>query len=424
MPKVAIPLTDTAIKALKPSTFRRDGGGLLIIVKSDGGKWWRFDYTRPNGGRNSISFGDYPNVTLQQARELGREAKSKLKQGIDIATERKETKQARAIESKNQFHLVVYEWISTIAKGDSANKRRIRALERDVFPCYCKYDNNRNIVSSVPMNEITTHHILYKALKEKESTGALESTQRILSDCKVFWRYAVRKEYTDVNITDKIDKSDFAQPDEKHYSKITDDKILGELLRAIDNYSGQKITRLAIRLVCLLPLRAGNLCSLKWSCVDFEKALITIPRQEMKVKDKNLPDFKIPLPWQATILLKEAHALTGWGEWVSHGISDFKTHLGNETINKALRTMGFNDEISGRKQTTHSFRGTFRSLTETHADKHKALFETREAVLDHQEHDKSKRAYTHKADYSEQMRPLLQWWADYLDEIKTTLPPK
>mgnify|MGYP000455657849 FL=1 len=133
---------------------------------------------------------------------------------------------------------------------------------------------------------------------------------------------------------------------QQHYPKITDEKILSELLKAIDNYHGQVITRQALRLICYLPLRAENLCALKWEYVDFESAIIKIPRSEMKTKNKNFADFRLPIPPQAIEILKETQKLTGWGIWVFHGIKDFKKHLGLETLNKALRSMGFTDEAT------------------------------------------------------------------------------
>ena len=191
-------------------------------------------------------------------------------------------------------------------------------------------------------------------------------------------------------------------------------------MRAIDVYKGDGgiIVKNVLRFVSLLPLRAENLCTLKWEQVNFEKAIITIPRQDMKVKNKNLPDFTLPLPHQAVSILKEIQAITGWGVWVFHGARNNKVHVNKESGNKALRIMGFIDEVNGRKQTLHSFRGTFRSLTETYATQHKASFEVRERCIDHNERNEAVRAYTHKADYTEQMRELLQWWANYLEGVK------
>ncbi len=237
------------------------------------------------------------------------------------------------------------------------------------------------------------------------------------------WRYAINHGYTEINITDRISSDAFAPRKEKHFAKITDEKILGELLRGIDDYKGEGgvIVRNILRFVSIMPLRADNLCKLRWDQVDFEKSIITIPRSEMKVKDQNLPDFVLPLPVQAINILKEVRVITGWGQWVFHGVRNNLTHANKESGNKALRSLGFIDELSGRKQTLHSFRGTFRSLSETYAKEHGVSFEVRERALDHHEENKVVRAYTHKADYTEQMRELMQWWADFLDKQKNTV---
>lgn len=80
--------------------------------------------------------------------------------------------------------------------------------------------------------------------------------------------------------------------------------------------------------------------------------------------------------------------------------------------------MGFADEKRGRKQTIHSFRGTFRSLCNTYQSEHNASFEIKEAVLDHKVGNRVTEAYLYKVEYVEQIRPLLQWWADFLDRVR------
>jgi integrase len=173
-----------------------------------------------------------------------------------------------------------------------------------------------------------------------------------------------------------------------------------------------------LQFVAIIPIRAKNLTTLRWDMVDFEKSTITIPRSEMKDNDPNLPDFTIPLPRQAITILKETFNLTGWGRWVFCGIKDIHGPINNETGNKALRQMGFVDEKNGRKQTLHSFRGTYRSLVDTHQREHNAAYEVKTIVLDHHEQNKTERAYSHMADYTDQMRNLLQWWSDFLDKSR------
>lgn len=423
--KVA-PLSDTEIKNAKPKEKKyvlSDGNGLQLLIKPDGKKIWEVRYTLA-GKPKATTIGNYPLVTLAEARERRNAFKSKIASGIDPIQEKKQIKvlieekkmENHALQS-GQFHLVTYGWLDTLANDETTTKKRRRAFERDIFPYLCEYDKQHVIISSKHIDTIT-HGELLRIINEKEKTAA-ETARRLLTDCNRLWLYAISHGHASFNITTKISKKDaLKKPVQNHYSKITNEKILGELLRAIDNYKGSNIIRHLLRFVSIIPLRADNLCKLRWDSIDFDNAILTIKRSQMKVKNKTLPDFVLPLPKQAIMILNEIHVTTGWGEWVFHGISNFKTHIGLESANKALRLMGFTDEINGRKQTLHSFRGTFRSLSETYAREHGASFETMEKVLDHQEANQAVRAYTHKADYTEQMRELLQWWADFLDATK------
>ncbi|MFA5216657.1 tyrosine-type recombinase/integrase [Sulfuricurvum sp.] len=425
MARKAIPLTDTEIKKAKPTDKDYklfDGGGLFMLVKTNGGKLWRLKYNF-EGKEKLLSLGTYPTTSLLEARAKRDEHKKDIAKGIDPSAERKEIKtniEVQKIENEalksGQFHLITYGWLDTLTNDETTMTKRRRAFERDIFPYLCEYDKQHVIVSSKHIGSIT-HGELLRIINEKEKTAA-ETARRLFTDCNRLWLYAISHGHASFNITTNISKKDALKKQVKnHYAKITDEKILGELLRALDSYSGI-IIRNALRFTSIIPLRAENLSELKWSYIDLDKATLTIPRSKMKVKDKKLPDFILPLPRQAIAILQEIKELTGWGEWVFHGISKPLVHMDKESPNKALRSMGFNDEINGRKQTIHSFRGTYRSLCETYAREHGASFEVMEKVLDHQEANQAVRAYTHKADYTEQMRELLQWWADFLDTTK------
>jgi integrase len=183
----------------------------------------------------------------------------------------------------------------------------------------------------------------------------------------------------------KISKSSLPKPKPKHYPKITNEDTLRELLNATDNYKGHPITRSMLKFVVRIPLRAENLCKLRWEQIDMDNCIMTIARHEMKVKDAQLPDFVVPLPHQVMEILRDVHQLTGWGKWVFHGLKNIHAPINAETGNKALRAMGFNDESRGKKQTLHSYRGTFRSLVETNRQEHGAPFEVMERCLDHHE---------------------------------------
>ena len=422
-----LPLTDTEIRNAKPKEKDYtipDGNGLQLLIKTDGKKVWEIRYT-VGGKAKKTTGGVYPSVSLKDARAKRDEYKAKALKGIDPIKEKQAAKLIREEASKaedalvyTQFHNVVYEWLGTLKNDHTTAKKRKRTFERDLFPHFCTFDEYHHVVSSKPIRDIT-HGELMKIITAKGQTAA-ETASRLFADCNRLWTYAVAHEYTDLNITVRIDKSLIPKSEYKNMPKITDEKVLGELLRAIDKYHGEGgvIVRNLLRLVSIIPLRADNLCKMRWDQVDLDKATVTFKRSEMKVKNKNLPDFVVPLPHQAVDILREVHTFTGWGKWVFHGVRDTKTHVNLQSAGKALKLMGFNDEESGRRQRLHSFRGTFRSLTETYAREHGASFEVRERVLDHHEQNKAVRAYTHMADYTAQMRDLLQWWADFLDRVR------
>lgn len=448
MARKTLPLSDTKIDKVKSTDKDQklyDGDGLIIIIKpykkisiiSDdgtskettlqGSKLWRFKY-QFNGKQNTLSIGKYPETSLLDARKLSMEYRVLLAKGIDPSAKRKnekaEIKIHATLDKEKQHNLLKY----VLQDFLIFKSHTISLGQVDRYQSRIKYYILPALGEKV-MEDITDSDII-QCIKNvpnivtpkshKAIDGKAETAHRVFDICKQLWKWAKANKRTPINITMEIDIKEII-PSSKgnhHYAKITDEKILGELIRAIDDYKHSKIVRNALRLVMILPYRAENLTTLRWDMIDFDKRILTIPRPEMKIPDPSLPDFVLPLPDQAISILNETQEITGWGPWIFHGIKDFEDHMNKETCNKALRIMGFTDEAKSRKQTTHSFRGTFRSLSETYAHLHGATFETRERVLDHHENNKAIRAYTHMADYTEQMRPLLQWWADFLDKAK------
>lgn len=411
-------LTDTKIKNAKAKAKAYtlpDGNGLQLLIKPNNSKVWEVRYTL-HGKAKKTTIGNYPNVSLADARLKRDTYKKQAYQDIDPVELKREAKQQKEIESNGQFHLVVKEWRDSLVCKDVTKKKLYRMFERDVFPYFCKYDDKHEVTSSRHISRIT-HSELLKVITEKRIT-AEETAKRIFNESQRVWKFAIAHDYTETLITLKIDKGVLPKPKAEHMPKITNEETLKELLVEIDKYHGNTITRFLLKFVSRIPLRAQNLCSLRWEQINLENAVLTIPRIEMKQQDKNLPDFIILLPHQVVTLLTEIYQITGWGKWVFHGSRNMNAHINEETANKALRIMGFTDKEAKRKQTIHSFRGTFRSLVETHRAKHNAPYEVMERCLDHHEKNVVARAYSHEADYSEQMGELFQWWSDYLDAIK------
>jgi len=115
---------------------------------------------------------------------------------------------------------------------------------------------------------------------------------------------------------------------EKHLAAITDPKATGALLRAINDYQGQYVTKCALRLAPLVFVRPGELRKAEWAEFDLDKAEWNIPAERMKMREPHL----IPLAAQAVAILRELHALTGGGKYVFPGARTTKRPMSDNAI--------------------------------------------------------------------------------------------
>lgn len=399
-------LQDITIKKAKPKEkdyYLNDGGGLRIKIKTNSNKVWEYRYTF-NSKRKLTTFKSYPITTLVNARKKRDEYLDLLANGIDPIAKNKEAKKEKIIDTKGMFLNVADEWLQREKKRlrESTYKGKVRVFENDVYP----------LLKNKHMSEIEISDII-KILEIKQ-LQAREVASKIFNYLDNLFRYAVLKEYCSRNLLSDIRKADVIEPKKvRHYPKITDEKILRELRDAIYTYKGSLILRNVLKLVLHIPLRAENLCNLKWSYINFNEKSLTIPRELMKVKDENLEDFKIYLTDEVMNIFYDQKPFTEHQQYVFLG-RDNRSSINNESPNKALKILGFNDEEMGRKIRLHGFRGTFRSMIDTLDIDNKFSFELKERVLDHHEANTTVRAYNHKANYFEQFKPLMNFWSDYI----------
>ena len=411
MAKVQL-LQDREIKTAKPQEkeyFLNDGGGLRIAIKPSGHKIWEYRYTI-NGKRKRTTFKSYPIVTVAEARTKRQEYESLIFKGLDPIKHYRTIKEDNILDEKGMFLEVAKEWLKRELENTKENTHltKVRIFENDINP----------FLKNKHMTEVTKDDVL-KIIKLKE-IQAPNVANKIFIFFKSLFNHAVFKGYVTKNIFEntKEEKKNYIKPTKvKHFSKITDEEILKELVNDIYAYRGMHSIRNALRVVLHIPLRAENLCNLKWSYIDFDNKLLTIPRDEMKVKDDNLPDFKMPLSDEVINILEEQKLITGHQKWVFLG-SNNRDPINNESPNGALKRMGYNNELKGKKQRLHGFRGSFRSLIDTLDIENKFSFEVKEKALDHQESSKTVRAYSHKSDYTNQLIPLMNFWSDYIMSLR------
>ena len=392
-------LTDTFTKNTKHSgksggDKHTDGGGMYLLVNA-GGKYWRMDY-RFADKRKTLALGVYPEVSLAKARQRREKARELLADGIDPSTAKREEKQAKADAAAHTFALVAREWLAkTAAERADATQNKITSwLEKDVLP----------FIGAMPMSAIGPRDVL-AALRKMEARGALDSVHRVKQVTGQVFRYAVAIGAAERDVTQDL-KGSLAKAAPGHFAAITEPKQLGDLMRALFNYAGHPNVVTALRLTPLVFVRPGELRTMEWAEVELDAAEWRIPGAKMKMK----ADHIVPLSTQALALLRAMHPATGHGKFVFPSLRTGERPMSENTINAALRGMGYTKEM----HSAHGFRATARTIMDEVMGERVDLIEHQ---LAHAVKDVNGRAYNRTA-HLPARREMMQRWADYLDKLR------
>lgn len=408
MPKIVTPLTDALLKSLKPlqkDYIKTDGQGLRLLVKSNGVKLWEYEYTSPTlKKRRKTSFGTYPQTTLLIARELRRINIELIRSGIDPLEQKHKdinTKKEQQQIQKDTFKKVALEWHKNYSSEVTENYhyKLERALELYLFP----------FIGNKPITDITRKDIIniLQTLKEKD---LVETANRSFMILNKIYMYAVTLEKIPHNITADIDKKIILGKREKvSYPTFTKAKDIKGLLLSIDDYEGDVSTKYAQKILPYLFVRSFNIRNMLWNEIDFENNQWIIPANKMKTKK----EFILSLPHQVIKLLEEVKIYNIDSQYVFPGIRSRDRPISDNTLISALRRMGYKKE----EFVPHGFRSMFSTIAHENMNNHGYSSEIIEALLAHEERNKVKAVYN-RATYKEQMKNLIQWYADYLDGVK------
>lgn len=177
------------------------------------------------------------------------------------------------------------------------------------------------------------------------------------------------------------------------------------------------MTRLAVELTLLIFIRSSELRFARWSEIDFETSMWTIPAEREAIEgvkhsqrgSKMRTPHLVPLSQQALAILKHVHKLSGDRDFVFIGDHDHRKPMSENTVNKALRVMGYDTKV---EVCGHGFRTmACSSLIESGLWSRDAV----ERQMSHIERKSVRAAYIHKAEHLDERRLMLQWWADFLD---------
>lgn len=414
-------LSDAKLRNLKPADkafSESDGGGLFVEVMPGGAKVWRMRY-RLVGKQEKITLGDYPTYSLAEARTWRDDCKILAGRGVspmalrrgdtipeDAAPAVKELAQAfihewclktrekakakeEAAKEADTMEAFARRWYAEIVTPANSNPRNIlRALEKDVIPAI-----GRKQIADVTVTDIL---VITDKIKNRGADQMALQTRNVL---KRLFAYAIAREKTQFNPAAAIEAKFIATAKSRDVALSSEE--VGKLLRAIYQSSMKRAHKLALHLLILCMVRKSELIEATWKELDLERAEWLIPGERMK-KDK---PHLVPLSRQAVAMFEELKGLASHSEYVFPSVGSLKKPIAHSTLNVAVRTL----DIDVRDFVIHDFRRT----ASTHL--HEAGFNSDwiEKCLAHEVN--GIRGVYNVAQYAEQRREMLQWWADFVD---------
>ena len=398
-----MPLTNTRIKAAKPRSGNykmADGGGMYLLVKKNGHKYWRLDY-RFRGKRKTLALGVYPQISLKDAREKCRQAKLHLDDNRDPSEVRKEEKQAKQIDD---FEAVARQWWEhnkdTWTPRHAA--RVLRRLENNAF---------QNL-GYLYIDEITPKRVI-ATIRKIEARGALDVANRVKQAIHAICRFAIQQGIATSNPAGDLGGI-VKQRKVQHWASLPREE-LPQFLKEMESYSdrGRMLTQRAIKLLLLTFVRSGELRGAKWEEFDLDDKVWRVPAGRMKMRNEHL----VPLSRQALELIELLHGMTGKYDLVFPSERDRSREMSDNTMRRAIFKLGYDGTVNGKsKAVPHGFRATASSILNESGFNPDAI----ERQLAHKERNSVRAAYTYHARYLDERRTMMQWWADYLDEMRVS----
>ena len=402
-------LTDMMVRNAKPRAKQyclTDGHQLQLVVFPTNGKTWRLSYTSPETGkRKTISLGEYPTITLRDAREKATLVKKKISDGIDPTVERK---QAKAQDEEKQetdsrtLEWVAREWFDRLSAGWTPGhaSKIIRRMELHLFPII----GNRQVIDLKPTD-------LLPCARPLEESRKLETAYRLLRSVSQVFRFAVTQGWVERDITTDL-RGALPPAKKKHLAALTKPEDIRALLLSIDEYQGRnESVKNCLKLSSHIFLRPGEVRQIRKDWVDLEKMELTIQAQTMKGKVEHI----VPLSRQAAEIIRNAQ-IGNETEFLFPSPIDKTRAISNMALLAAIRRMGYTKE----EMTAHGFRAT----ASTNLEQIGFDIRTIELQLAHADTNAVRAAYKRDTTRLQitQRREMMQEWSDWLDSLKSSKP--
>jgi len=374
------------------------GGGLFLLVQPNATKLWRLAY-RCDGKQKLLALGQYPVISLIDARIRRDAAKKLLSNGVDPSIERKAERRTAQMSRRNTFKAVAEElMVKFAAEKDAATTLKKKQWLLDF--AITEFGNR-------PIAEVKAPEIL-EALRKIEKRGRHETATRVRSTVGAVFRYAIATGRAERDPSTDL-RGALITPTVTHRATIVDPTAVGALLRAIDGFNGQPTTRYALQVAPLVFVRPGELRKAEWVEFNFDDAEWRIPATKMKMRRPH----RVPLASQALAILRDLREITGQSRYLFPSVRSWHRPISENTLNAALRRLGYDKT----ELTIHGLRSTASSLLNESGKWHADAIERQ---LAHQEQNEVRGAYVHAAEFWQERVKMMQWWANYIDELRDT----
>ncbi|WP_335961776.1 tyrosine-type recombinase/integrase [Acinetobacter haemolyticus] len=388
------PLSDTVLSNLEPEEkeYRElDGDGLYFRVKPDGKKAWLFRYKKADGKWSWLGIGTYPELSGKGARKKASEIIKDISHGDNPIITKQERNRQELEQNNATFQILAREWLDTKVNTwvNDTMTRNKGALEKHIFPVFGK-----RLYTTIKPIEWMNH---LQSIQQKQ--GIYEQVNRVRAMCRDIYDYAKVTGRIDYNPLEGIQK--YLQQGKKENMAHVSEQELPTLIRAINNYPTLDV-RTGLQLLAMLFCRPSELRQAKWDEFDFDNALWNIPEERMKKRREHV----VPLSKQAIAILQELKSYETNSEFVFPSRSDKSKPKSDAVFIMALRRLGY----EGR-QTPHGFRHIASTLLNNKGFDERHI----EAALAHVK-DGVAGVYN-KAQYLEDRANMMQWYANYLEEI-------
>jgi integrase len=407
-------LTDRELRKIKPTgkVFKKpDGRGMAVRVGKQGTLTFVYRY-EIKGKEETYDFGNYPDMSLQEAREKHHELRLLVKKGISPAEQKRQTRKiAEGEHNPSVANFAEKEYIERYLKKNLVSADEVARTIRV---------NLLSQIGDMKMRDVELRHVTL-ALDKVVDRGAMTMANRTLTYAKQLFGYAVRRGVIKHNPLTELRKKEVGGEEQSRDRALSNDELKALLLN---------VQRLEapyaqwVLLLLMLGQRQGEVRLAKKADLNLEGNsptwVIPFANQKSRKRVKVKRDHVVPLPPQAVAIFRELIAMSGGSEYVIPSPIKQDAPLTSKVLNEVLGDI--QDKVDDKRGTLlgvaehwtpHDLRRTLKTRM---SEDLRIPPHITERLLNHSAGGME--ATYNLARYEEEIRAALRAWADRLDMLR------